>query len=485
MGLFDIFKKKKKDEAKTTSEVIDTMSQADAITEAASKAAEAQADAEMDELTRIALAAGGHDGQEEKNEKEMTPAELIKKAYVAIESDDNATAIRCFKSAMEQGSLEGKVHVARCYETGRGVSKDEPHAFKLYRDAVNAGYLPGLSNLGNCYINGIGTPKNETEGFNCFMKGAEAGDSICMANVANCYMQGVGVEKSEEEGLSWFAKASEAGNANAEFQLGMTYLQVPDYREKAQEGFEHVRKAAENGLVDAILVMAQIHDEGGPLKNINECVKWLTLAADKGDKHAQCRLGQIYMYGVGGVERNPEKGYNYLIFSAQQNHTPAIYILAELNLVYSRNNPQALQQGIAQLSQCVKESYPPAFMLMGQCCLEGRAVPKDHDQAVKFFKLAADNGVMNAVLLLAKLYNGEIEEAHFEGVDPEEAKHWLGVAAEAGHPVALCDLAVMTLKDENASEEDKAKATEDLRKAAQAGYTPALQSMTELGISMS
>ncbi|MDO4210189.1 MAG: hypothetical protein Q4D23_00495 [Bacteroidales bacterium] len=481
MGLFDIFKKKKKDEVKPASGVIDTMSQADAITEAASKAAEAKAEEEMDELTRIALEAGGHDGQEEKSEKDMTPEELIAKAHVAIQSDDNATAIRCFKAAMNMGSMEGKVHVARCYETGRGVSKDEPHAFKLYRDAALAGYNPVLSNLGNCYINGIGTPADPAEGFNCFKKGAEAGDPICMANVATCLMQGVGVEKNPEEGLEWFAKASEAGNTEAEFQLGMIYLQVPDYREKANEGLERVRKAAEAGVLDAIMVMAQIHDEGGPAHNMEECIKWLTIGAERGHKHAQCRLGQIYVHGR-GVERDMQKGYNYLVFSAQQNYTPAIYLLAELNLLYTNNNPQALQQGMAQLSQCVKESYPPAFMLMGQCCLEGRAVPKDQAQAVKFFTLAANNGVDNAAILLAKLYSGDIEQVEFD-TDPEQAKHWYEVACENGHPVALTDFAVSILKNKEATEEDKAKAADYLRRAAQMGYTAALQVMTENGIS--
>lgn len=483
MGLFDIFKKKKKDDAKNASTVIDTMSQADAITQAAAEAAEAKANDEMDELTRIALAAGGNDSQEEKSEKDMTPEELIARAHVAIQSDDNATAIRCFKAAMAQGSMEGKVSVARCYETGRGVGKDEPHAFKLYRDAALAGYTPVLSNLGNCYINGIGTPKDETEGFNCFVQGAEAGDGICMANVANCYMQGVGVEKNPEEGLKWFAKATEAGNKEAEFQLGMTYLQIPDYRDKAQEGFEHVRHAAENGVPDAVMVMAQIHDLGGPQPNMEECLKWLTIAAEHGDKHAQCRLGQLYIHGAEGLERDMQKGYNYLIFSAQQEYTPAIYQLAELNLLYTQNNPQMLQQGINQLSQCVKESYPPAFMLMGQCCLEGRAVPKDQAQAVKFFTLAANNGVPNAAIVLAKLYNGEIEGVDFE-TNPEESLKWYAKAAEQGHPVALHDYAVSILKNEDASEEDKAKAADQLRRAAQMGYTQALQTMTEYGISL-
>lgn len=484
MGLFDIFRKKKKEAATSAPGVIDTMSQADAITEAASKAAEAKASEEMDELTRIALEAGGHNGQEEKNEKDMTPEELIAKAHVAIQSDDNATAIRCFKTAMDMGSMEGKVHVARCYETGRGVGKDEPHAFKLYRDAALAGYNPVLSNLGNCYINGIGTPKDEKEGYNCFVKGAEAGDAICMANVASCLMQGVGVDKNPEEGLIWFKKASDSGNKEAEFQLGMTYLQVPDYRDKAQEGFDHVRNAAENGVMDAIMVMAQFFDEGGPQTDMNECLKWLNKAAESGHKHAQCRLGQIYIHGAQGVERDMNKGYNYLVFSAQQNYTPAIYLLSELNLLYTQNNQQAMQQGMAQLSQCVKESYPPAFMLMGQCCLEGRAVPKDHNQAVKFFSLAANAGVPNAAILLAKLYSNEIEGIDFEP-NAEESKRWYGVAAEMGHPVALHDYAVSVLKNEASTEEEKAKAASDLRRVAQMGYTPALQSMTELGISMS
>lgn len=484
MGLFDIFKKKKKESAASTSTVIDTMSQADAITEAASKAAEAKANEEMDELTRIALEAGGHTGEEEKSEKDMTPEELIAKAHVAIQSDDNATAIRCFKAAMNQGSMEGKVHVARCYETGRGVSKDEPHAFKLYRDAALAGYTPVLSNLGNCYINGIGTPVDLAEGFNCFMKGAEAGDSICMANVANCYMQGVGVEKNAEEGLKWFDKAAAAGNTEAEFQLGMTYLQVPDYRDKVEEGFQHVRNAAENGVMDAVMVMAQIHDAGAPQQDMNECIKWLTIGAEKGHKHAQCRLGQIYVHGAPGVERDMQKGYNYLVFAAQQNYTPAIYLLAELNLLYTGGNPQAMQQGIAQLSQCIKESYAPAFMLMGQCCLEGRAVPKDQEQAVKFFTLAANNGVDNATILLAKLYSGEIEGVDFEP-NAEQAAHWYEVAAETGHPVALTECAQRILKNEEATDDDKAKAADYLRKAAQMGYTAALNVMTENGITFS
>lgn len=484
MGLFDFFKKKKTEEAKRpASTLIDTMSQADAITEAASKAAEAKADEEMDELTRLALETGGKTDEEEKKESEMTPEELIAKGHVAIQSDDNATAIRCFKAAMNMGSLDGKVHVARCYETGRGVSKDEPHAFKLYRDAANAGHAPVLSNLGNCYVNGIGTPADPEQGFKTFMKGAEGGDSICMANVASCYMQGVGVERNAEEGLAWFKRAEEAGNVDAGFQLGMTYLQVPEYADKAQEGLNYVSKAATGGNVDAMMVMAQITDEGGPAANPQQCIKWLTMAAEKGHKHAQCRLGQIYFFGR-GVERDPQKGYNYLMFSAQQNYTPAIYVLAELNLMYTNNNPQALKQGMMQLSQCVKESYPPAFMLMGQCCLEGRAVAKDHQQAVKFFKLAFDNGLVNGALLLAKLYGGEVTESGFEA-DPAEAAHWTEEAAKTGHPVALTDYAVLLLKKEDATEEDKAKAADNLRRAAQAGYTEALKVMTENGISLS
>lgn len=480
MGLFDFFKKKKADDPKKVSPgVIDTMSKADAITAEASKAAEAKAEEEMDELTRIALAAG----VENQSEDEMDAESLINKALNAIQSDDNATAIRCFKQAMKMGNLEAKRNVARCYETGRGVGKDEPEAFKLYTQTAKAGHLVAYNNVGNCLVNGIGTPKDEQAGFEAFMTAAEQGESEAMANVAKCYMQGIGCEKNAEEGVKWFEKSAEAGNQQADFELGMTYLQIPEYREKAEEGIQRVTKSAENGIVDAMLVLAQLNDANSPRPNMGECIKWLTMAADKGDKHAQCRLGEIYLFGHGGAQRDPQKAMNYLTFSAQQNFTPAIFNMAQANLLMTNNHPQALQQGLAQLSHCVKESYPPAFMLMGQCYLEGRAVAKDNEQAVKFFTLASNHGNIQADLLLAKLYNGEIESVEFEE-NKEEAKHWMSVAAEKGHPVAVHDLAVMVLKDENATEEDKANATEKLRAAAKAGYTQALQTMTELGITM-
>ena len=61
MGIFDFFKKKKDTTPKRPA-AIDTMSKADAITQAASQAAEAKANEEMDELTRLALAAGVENG---------------------------------------------------------------------------------------------------------------------------------------------------------------------------------------------------------------------------------------------------------------------------------------------------------------------------------------------------------------------------------------------------------------------------------------
>ena len=56
MGIFDFFKKKKDTTPKRPA-AIDTMSKADAITQAASQAAEAKANEEMDELTRLASSA--------------------------------------------------------------------------------------------------------------------------------------------------------------------------------------------------------------------------------------------------------------------------------------------------------------------------------------------------------------------------------------------------------------------------------------------
>ncbi|MDH5778504.1 MAG: sel1 repeat family protein, partial [Gammaproteobacteria bacterium] len=61
---------------------------------------------------------------------------------------------------------------------------------------------------------------------------------------------------------------------------------------------------------------------------------------------------------------------------------------------------------------------------LGFMYLEGECVEKDPEQAVKWFKLAAEQGMTGSQTTLAIMY----EEGNGVEKDPEEAKKWYAMA---------------------------------------------------------
>jgi TPR repeat protein len=78
----------------------------------------------------------------------------------------------------------------------------------------------------------------------------------------------------------------------------------------------------------------------------------------------------------------------------------------------------------------------------GKCYTEGVGVEKDFKEAVKWVRLAAEAGVVDAQSLLGTFY------MHGQGVekDVKEAVKWLSMAAENGNPFAQFRLGYCYLK---------------------------------------
>ena len=106
----------------------------------------------------------------------------------------------------------------------------------------------------------------------------------------------------------------------------------------------------------------------GVTQNEAEAVRWLRLAAEKGNADAQYRLGFKYFF-FGGVP---------------QNHTEA-----------ARWFQLAAEQGNA-----------PAQVMLGFMYDAGRGVPQDYAEAYKWYTLAADAGDADAQMFRATAQQG-------------------------------------------------------------------------------
>jgi len=76
---------------------------------------------------------------------------------------------------------------------------------------------------------------------------------------------------------------------------------------------------------------------------------------------------------------------------------------------------------------------------LGEMYLHGRGVPKDEKEAVRWYRLAADQGRASAQCRLGVMYAG----GHGVPKDEKEAVRWYRLAADQGRASAQCSLGVM------------------------------------------
>lgn len=132
------------------------------------------------------------------------------------------------------------------------------------------------------------------------------------------------------------------------------------------------------------------------------------------------------------------------------------------DIVFSQKATQARQGALQLLTQAVKAGNPSAMTRLAVYLFEGRGVPTNTTTATNLIKKSADMGDVRACKLLSRLYyQGFDAENGGIAMNVQMGEHWLGKAADAGHPEAKKVRAYMkqveTLKSEHRTELDSDK----------------------------
>ena len=220
--------------------------------------------------------------------------------------NDQPPDIQNLKAKAEAGDAESQIRLAMCYESGKGVPRDEAEVLKWARKAADQGDPIGQNILGRYYFNGTGIPQDHEEAVQWFRKAAEQGLANARHNVALCYYTGDGTNGDHNEAIRWCRKAAEQGYAPALNLLGNCYSRnhyfkteqdiancisiSPNYTEAAK----WYRKAAEQGDADGQCNLGDAYADGeGVPQDFNEARKWYNLASVQGYKAAKERLTQL------------------------------------------------------------------------------------------------------------------------------------------------------------------------------------------------
>ena len=210
--------------------------------------------------------------------------------------------------------------------------------------------------------------------FESFRALAEQGDADAQYNLGLMDKKGVGVPQDDLEAARLWRQAAEQGHAEAQCNLGVMYDEGRGVLEDAKEAVRWFRQAAEQGLAEAQFNLGLMYAQGrGVMEDAGEAIRWYRQAAEQGHAEAQYKLGVMYQGGL--------KLPNIVAVSPTQ-----------YKLVYAegRGMPEDAGEAVRWFRQAAEQGLAEAQYKLGVMYAEGRGVPEDAEEAVRWFRQAAE-----------------------------------------------------------------------------------------------
>ena len=242
------------------------------------------------------------------------------------------------------------------------------------------------------------------------------------------------------------------GFANAQYNMGVMYEKGKGVEKNLNKAKKWFQFAAEQGLAKAQYNLGLMYGKGkGVDKDYNKAIKWMTLAADQGNGKAQTNLGWMFETGK-GVPRDTQKALSLYQLASDQGLAKA---QEKLNLLLNKNKenlsePSNNSKGFLSLNEKhpelneiqpeksnkiattseinlkieqeqpvlnpTKKAEAQIHFGLGMRFENGEGVPQDYNEAIRWYRLAADQGHGKAQEKLNMLLN-KIKE-HLQGNTP-------------------------------------------------------------------
>ncbi|MDE6408374.1 MAG: SEL1-like repeat protein, partial [Anaeroplasmataceae bacterium] len=376
-------------------------------------------------------------------------------------------AIKLYRLAAEQGNVEAQNRLGDFYYKDNPMSSFYNESGKWYSLAAYRGNADAQYNLSHYYY----IEENDEESIKWLKLAAKNGNTFAQYVLGEYYFYGLmGCEEKLEEGIKWYKLASENGNLNAQSILGHFYLTGFRGCEKnKEEGIKLLRLAAKNGHEDVQYQLGHYYFYGKVVEqSYEEAFKWFLKASENSmiakeelakcyfyglgtDKNlelavtlykecsfysstAQCALGYCYYKGL-GVKKNKEEAIK-CFRKAFDDANP----FAKYNLEQCKHNLEvkSVEEIIEFSKKMAPEGNPVAQNILGYCYQQelggfGHDLEEfehDRDEALKWYRLAAEQGNADAQYNLSEYYRCGQEE------NKEEFYKWLKLAAFNGNPIA-------------------------------------------------
>ena len=177
---------------------------------------------------------------------------------------------------------------------------------------------------------------------------------------------------------------------------------------------------------DAALALGVFYHERG---QTDEAAKYYTIAAEQGEREAQCNLGNIYEDGDEYAE-----AFHWYKSAADQGSLPGLYNLSKVYAQGLVNDEPDLEKAFEYMKKAAEGGFAWAQEDLARLYMNGEGITKNLEKAVEWFEKAAEQNMANSQYVLGLFYERGIET--IKG-DFEKAKYWYTKAAENGDEDAI------------------------------------------------
>jgi enhanced entry protein EnhC len=448
-------------------------------------------------MSMLYLAAANHYGPAEYELAEYITRDFSHGLNVQVKKQQIALVRRLYQGAASHGVAQALLPLA-FYDAMDQDKSRQDKAFLVATEAANRGDPRAALLLGMLYDRGIGTTADHALAIHWYQLAAD--NPISQFILGTYLSEGDGIAKDKERAIGILEQSGRAAFSYADFNLAVMKREqnqafLPDLSEAYRLGNNHA------GIVLADYYLA----ENDSPEKMSEARAIYSGLAEKGDQHAQMKLGYMLENGL-GLERSAAEAERFYLSAANQGNATAEYLLARLyqlgalgqvNEVAAKMwyEKAALQMPLAFvalgfLSETSDDNYSLAFKNyeaalgkenalsaynLGLMYEYGKGIPVDFNKAAVLFQQAADKGVSEAMNQLAglTLYGLGVNK------DVALAESWYKKAANAGNTNAMYALGLLAESNIN-NKPDLATALTYYTQAADKGNEKAMLALARI-----
>ena len=341
--------------------------------------------------------------------------EDAKSAYGAGRFEEASNLLR---PLVRQENIEAVYLQARMYEKGDGVSKDMKEARRLYSIAATGGHELAQQKLDIFNVQS----SDKSVVIDWYLPAAQEGDTEAQYNLGFMYETGWGVPENSTEAIRWYKEASEMQHDVAQLRLAMMTIVGVGVETSMHNGLELLHQSAENGNRIAEILVQDMFDVGDiSKKDAKQVVSGIRRIFDDGELETIKTLRR----SLEDLRKGPiETSVESVIESDNKIESPIA------------TKPIDVVQAVTQKNRIVNKSSPvtkePAHKA-------SQKLPDHESQKIakgnlyKWYTEEAARGEPDAQYHLGEMYikGDQVEK------DIEEGLHWMKLAAEQGHELAV------------------------------------------------